>query len=643
MKFLLAALNAKYIHSNPALYSLRAYAEKYHPEAAAQVELAEYTINQTVEEILADLYERKPEAVAFSCYIWNWKMMQEVISELHQVRPELPIWLGGPEVSYHAEEVLEQFPFLTGIMVGEGEVTFSELLTFYEKKSSGRYSEQQQLQIVAFWPGAIKQAGLDSIAGIVYRDPITGELVRTKERSLTNISEIPFFYKDMKDFANRIVYYESSRGCPFRCGYCLSSIDKRVRLRDLTLVKEELQFFLDQKVPQVKFIDRTFNCNHQHAMEIWSYIQEHDNGITNFHFEISADLLNGEELALLAKMRPGLVQLEIGVQSTNLQTLEAVRRHTNLDKLRHAVVRIHSEYNIHVHLDLIAGLPYEDMGSFIRSFNDVYSMRPQQLQLGFLKVLKGSYLEEMAQTYGIVYQSCPPYEVLYTKWLSYGDIIRLKRVEEMVELYYNSNQFTHLIPVLQSRFENPFAMYDKLADFYHEKGYFVHTPARAYRYQVLLEFAQQEDPDGMELYRELAVYDLYLRENAKSRPAFALDEKPYHDQIVEFYQEEEKNRAYLPGYEEYHARQLQRMTHLEVFSWPVQKKAWELISMLKRGEVPETKTAILFDYQNRDRLTDNAGTAVVELPTAADAKPTAGQATAADAEAVAATGKGAAD
>ena len=342
-------------------------------------------------------------------------------------------------------------------------------------------------------------------------------------------------------------------------------------------------------------------------------------------------------------MRPGLVQLEIGVQSTNLQTLEAVRRHTNLDKLRHAVVRIHSEYNIHVHLDLIAGLPYEDMGSFIRSFNDVYSMRPQQLQLGFLKVLKGSYLEEMAQTYGIVYQNCPPYEVLYTKWLSYGDIIRLKRVEEMVELYYNSNQFTHLIPVLQSHFENPFAMYDKLADFYHEKGYFIHTPARAYRYQVLLEFAQQEDPDGMELYRELAVYDLYLRENAKSRPAFALDEKPYHDQIIEFYQEEEKNRAYLPGYEEYHARQLQRMTHLEVFSWPVQKKAWELISMLKRGEVPETKTAILFDYQNRDRLTDNAGTAVVELPTAADAKPTAGQATAADAEAVAATGKGAAD
>ena len=221
---ILTAINSKYIHSNLAVYCLRAYAKPYIDE----VEIAEYTINQQVDDILMSLYQKHPDILCFSCYIWNWKMMQEVISELHQVRPELPIWLGGPEVSYHAEEVLEQFPFLTGIMVGEGEVTFSELLTFYEKKSSGRYSE---LQIVAFWPGTIKQAGLDSIAGIVYRDPITGELVRTKERSLTNISEIPFFYKDMKDFANRIVYYESSRGCPFRCGYCLSSIDKRGRHR----------------------------------------------------------------------------------------------------------------------------------------------------------------------------------------------------------------------------------------------------------------------------------------------------------------------------------------------------------------------------------------------------------------------------
>ena len=634
MKILLVAINAKYIHSNLAVYCLKSYAAK----RGIEVELTEYTINHRRDDILMDIYQRKPDVVAFSCYIWNLEFVQDIAADLYKVLPDLEIWGGGPEVSYDAKEVLRRLPCVKGVMKGEGEKTFKEICRIYRNEF-----EKKKENVDNSWK---KSESVDNqlkgVDGISFREE-KEKIIDNPWRPIMDLSEVPFVYDHMEDFEHKIIYYETSRGCPFSCSYCLSSVDKRLRFRDIELVKKELQFFLDQKVPQVKFIDRTFNCNHQHAMEIWKYIQEHDNGITNFHFEISADLLNGEELALLAKMRPGLVQLEIGVQSTNLQTLEAVRRHTNLDKLRHAVVRIHSEYNIHVHLDLIAGLPYEDMGSFIRSFNDVYSMRPQQLQLGFLKVLKGSYLEEMAQTYGIVYQNCPPYEVLYTKWLSYGDIIRLKRVEEMVELYYNSNQFTHLIPVLQSRFENPFAMYDKLADFYHEKGYFVHTPARAYRYQVLLEFAQQEDPDGMELYRELAVYDLYLRENAKSRPAFALDEKPYHDQIVEFYQEEEKNRTYLPGYEEYHARQLQRMTHLEVFSWPVQKKAWELISMLKRGEVPETKTAILFDYQIRDRLTDNARTAVVELPTAADAKPTAGQATAADAEAVAATEKGAAD
>ena len=569
MKFLLAALNAKYIHSNPALYSLRAYAEKYHPEAAAQVELAEYTINQTVEEILADLYERKPEAVAFSCYIWNWKMMQEVISELHQVRPELPIWLGGPEVSYHAEEVLEQFPFLTGIMVGEGEVTFSELLTFYEKKSSGRYSEQQQLQIVAFWPGAIKQAGLDSIAGIVYRDPITGELVRTKERSLTNISEIPFFYKDMKDFVNRIVYYESSRGCPFRCGYCLSSIDKRVRLRDLALVKEELQFFLDQKVPQVKFINRTFNCNHQHAMEIWKYIQEHDNGITNFHFEVSADLLNEEELEIITAMRPGLIQLEIGVQSTNPDTIREIHRTMDLDKLAAKVARVNQAGNIHQHLDLIAGLPFEDIKSFAVSFDDVYRMRPEQLQLGFLKVLKGSLMQKEAEVYGIVYKEKEPYEVLSTNWLTYGEVLKLKMVESMVEVYYNSGQFKHTLVFLEQYFEDPFRMYEALGRFYEKKGYSEISHSRMRRYEILMEFAGEQKEIPSEALSDVMLLDLYLRENLKSRPSFASDQKPYERLIWDYRK----------------AKKIPKTAHIEVF---------------RDGK------KLLFDYTDRDPLTNNA-------------------------------------
>lgn len=612
MKFLLAALNAKYIHSNPALYSLRAYAGEHNAELARDVEIAEYTINQPLEEILADIYRRKPDAAAFSCYIWNWKMISELIGELHQVMPELPIWLGGPEVSFDAEQLLEEYPFLTGIMVGEGEATFSELLGFYEKRSSGRYSRQFQMQIAAFWPGAVSQAGLDSIKGIVFRDPVSKEIVRTEPRELTAIDSQPFFYQNMEGFENRIVYYESSRGCPFRCSYCLSSIDKKVRLRDMELVKKELQFFLDKKVPQVKFIDRTFNCNHRHAQEIWRYIQEHDNGVTNFHFEISADMLNGEELAILGKMRPGLVQLEIGVQSTNSRTLKEVRRFANLDKLRHAVVRIHAEHNIHVHLDLIAGLPYEDMDSFVRSFNDVYAMRPEQLQLGFLKVLKGSYMEEMASEYGLVYRKCPPYEVLYTKWLSYDDVIRLKKVEEMVELYYNSGQFTHILPVLVRCFGSAFEMYDRLAMFYQEKGYFVNSPARARRYEVLLEFAEQEDAERIGLYRELAVYDMYLRENAKSRPAFASDQRSHYDRIAGFYREEEENRAYLPDYGEYQAKQLQRMTHLEIFEWPVDKTAWELWEM-STEEKRQEETALLFDYRRRDPMYGNAAVMRVEL------------------------------
>ncbi|MDO4333309.1 MAG: B12-binding domain-containing radical SAM protein [Eubacteriales bacterium] len=613
MKFLLVALNAKYIHSNPALYSLRSYAVARDSEAENEVELAEYTINQQLSDILADIYKRKPDAAAFSCYIWNWNMMQELVTEFHKVMPQIPIWLGGPEVSYNVPEILEQYPFLTGIMTGEGEETFFQLLQHYRRQRVGEDPEAMQLQLTAFWPGAAEHTGLHAIAGLVFWDPVSGGIVRTQERALTDISGLPFIYEDLGAFENRILYYESSRGCPFNCSYCLSSIDKKVRLRDLSLVKKELQFFLDAKVPQVKFVDRTFNCNHEHAQEIWRYILEHDNGVTNFHFEISADLLNGEELALLSQMRPGLMQLEIGVQSTNPDTLREIRRYANLDKLRHTVVRIHAEHNIHIHLDLIAGLPFEDFASFQRSFNDVYYMRPEQLQLGFLKVLKGSYMAEMAENYGIAYTSKPPYEVLYTKWLSYEEVIRLKRIEEMVELYYNSNQFSHVLPVLEKQFPSPFDMFAALADFYEENGYFVNSPSRMYRYQVLLDFAAAVDLGRENLYRELLVYDMYLRENLKSRPVFAKDLSGWHDKITDFYKKEETERNYLPDYEGYNARQMQRMTHIELFRWPVEKQAWELLELHDRMFMGMQETAVLFDYRTRDPLTNDARTVEVEL------------------------------
>lgn len=587
MKFLLVALNAKYIHSNPALYSLRAYAGEQLQE---HVEIAEYTINNSLTDILADIYKRKPEVIGLSCYIWNIEMMLELVKELSKLLPDVPIWLGGPEVTYDAPKLLAKYPQITGVMIGEGEETFRELLEYYVNREG-------DLQRI---PGLCLPGGY------------------TTPRELTDISTLPFLYEDLEAFENKIIYYESSRGCPFRCSYCLSSIDKKVRLRDLETVKKELQFFLDHKVKQVKFVDRTFNCNHNHALSIWRYILKNDNGVTNFHFEIAADLLKEEELDLLGQMRPGLVQLEIGVQSTNPRTLEAIHRVMDVEKLEQVVARINAGQNVHQHLDLIAGLPFEDYESFGRSFNQVYAMKPEQLQLGFLKVLKGSEMCERAQEYGIVYTDKAPYEVLFTKWLSFEEVLRLKRIEEMVELYYNSNQFVHTLQFLVQAFDTPFQMYEALADFFERKGYFVNSPARSYRYQVLLEFACEYDRQYEEVYKELLVYDMYLRENLKSRPEFAKDLAEYKERMWNFYKTEEEKRTYLPAYKEYDFKQMARMTHLEPFYYPV----WEMMEREKSGEgrnmqmlsptgeelttAQQTPFFILFDYQERNPLTGDA-------------------------------------
>ena len=563
MKILLTAINAKYIHSNPAVYSLSAYANgnlSEEEKEKCQVEIAEYTINHRTETIIADIYKKKPDVLAFSCYIWNWEYVQEVMTELHKLMPNVPIYLGGPEVSFTAEAIQKQYPFLTGIMIGEGEETFLELCRAH-----------------------IENRDAKLLAGI------SGE-----PRGLVNINDIPFFYDDMAAFEHRIVYYESSRGCPYRCSYCLSSIDKTVRLRDLELVKKELQFFLDLKIPQVKFIDRTFNCNRYHACEVWQYIHENDNGITNFHFEISADILTDRELDILEKMRPGLVQLEIGVQSTNPETIKEINRVMNIDKLRDVVAKIHSFKNIHQHLDLIAGLPYEDYETFQKSFNAVYSMKPQQLQLGFLKVLKGAKMWEKAEEYGIAYTEKPPYEVLFTNWITYEEILRLKQVEEMVEMYYNSNQFTYTLAMLEMEFETSFRLYEALADYYVEKGYALQNPARGYRYQILLDFCIGKAPEKEDMYRELLTFDIYLREKMKTRPAFAKTQDTLKDVSREIYQKEEENRELLPAYGEYNSKQLSKMTHLEEFAYSV----W------KQGECKKLleEQLIIFDYNERNPL-----------------------------------------
>ncbi len=582
MKILLVAVNAKYIHSNPALYSLKAYARQLE---GRQIDIAEYTINHRLEEILADLYRHSPDMLAISCYIWNWELVSMLLCEIPKILPQTRIWLGGPEVSYNPEQILEQFPMVKGIMTGEGEETFRELAE------------------------GVKE--LSGIPGIVYRQD---GIVRTKERELLDLSRIPFLYEDLSAFANKIIYYESSRGCPYRCSYCLSSIDKKVRFRDMDMVKRELQFFLDERVVQVKFVDRTFNCDHEHAVSIWRYLLEHDNGVTNFHFEIEADILTKEELALLSRMRPGFMQMEIGVQTTNPESLREIRRHADMERLRRTVAQIGQAHNIHIHLDLIAGLPYEDYESFARSFNEVYEMQPQQLQLGFLKVLKGSPMHEMAESYGIQYLSVPPYEVLSTRWLPYEKVLLLKEVEEMVEIYYNSGQFRTAMCLLEKLFPDAFSLYTALAQFHRKQGYLQQAQARISRYQSLMEFMMTTVLSEKErLCKEVLTYDYYLRENAKSRPRFAPEEDEETKAVCKkrlraFYAMEETERRELPSYGAYDSRQMSKMTHAELLRYPVWSK--ELAPDIKPCEQP---VLVVFDYMTRDALTYNARTVLVQM------------------------------
>ena len=545
MKILLAACNAKYIHSNLAVYNLKSCSGEY----SSRVVVKEYTINQIRDDILKDIYLEQPDVVCFSCYIWNISFVRELVPDLKKILPQVEFWAGGPEVSYDAMEFLKKNPAFFGVMVGEGEETFHELAGYYIER---------------------KPETLSGIRGVAFRDENKGrDIVHTGWRELMDLSKVPFAYSNLTEFKNRIIYYESSRGCPFSCSYCLSSIDKKLRFRDIELVKRELQFFIDNKVPQVKFVDRTFNCKHDHAMEIWRYITENDNGITNFHFEISADLLRAEELALMKTMRPGLIQLEIGVQSTNPQTIKAIRRTMDFEKLKGIVEQIHSFGNIHQHLDLIAGLPYEGYDSFHKSFCDVYALRPEQFQLGFLKVLKGSHMMEMTGEYQILYKDREPYEVLSTAWLTYGEILRLKMVESMVEVYYNSGQFKNTLVFLEKYFDDPFRMYEALGRFYEKKGYSEISHSRMRRYEILMEFAGEQKEIPSEALSDVMLLDLYLRENLKSRPSFASDQKPYERLIWDYRK----------------AKKIPKTAHIEVF---------------RDGK------KLLFDYTDRDPLTNNA-------------------------------------
>lgn len=576
MDILLAAVNAKYIHTNLAVYSLRAYCREF----SRNISLREYTINQEKDQILKDIYHRAPKVLCFSCYIWNISFVKELIRDIHKILPDTVIWTGGPEVSYDPENFLGEMPEVFGVMLGEGEETFRKLAGYYINREG--------------------KEELYTISGICFRGE--NDVINSGFPEILDMDRLVFPYENLSLFSHKILYYESSRGCPFSCSYCLSSVDKKLRFKSLDLVKQELAVFLRNKVPQVKFVDRTFNCREYHALEIWQYIRDHDNGVTNFHFEIGADLLTEKEIALIRTMRPGLIQLEIGVQSTNEKTLKEIRRYASFEKIVSKVKAVYEGGNVHQHLDLIAGLPWEDYTSFARSFNQVYALAPQQLQLGFLKVLKGSYMYEKAGDYGCLYKDKEPYEVLETRWLSYGDIIRLKTVEEMVEIYYNSGQFSHTVKAVVKEFPDAFSFYESLGAFYEEKGYDTLSHSRIRRYEILLEFLEIRKFSCLEFYRQLMIFDLYARENMKTRPSWAPERKPYKEHIQSFYEREKEDPRYLLEYKDFTSRQMEKMTHLEIFTWNVPEGKKE------QGIYP-----VLFDYQKRNPLTNDGWSCLVEL------------------------------
>ena len=641
MNILLTAINAKYIHSNLAVYSLKASAGKYED----QVELVEYTINHQMDEIFAGIYRRKPELLLMSCYIWNRREVTETAASLKKVLPDLKIWAGGPEVTYDADHFLWKNPAFDGVMIGEGEQTFYRLLDYY----IGGNGTLEQIPGIAFREAAL-------VSGVRMGERCDApEFGNTKERKscepgftrtlplipTRDLNHLPFVYQDLKKFENRILYYETSRGCPFSCSYCLSSVDKRVRYRSMELVKKELMYFLSQNVKQVKFVDRTFNCSHVRTLELWRFLRDHDNGITNFHCEISADLINEEEIEVLKTLRPGLLQLEIGVQTVNPDALQAIHRTAPFTKIAENVTRIAQAHNVHQHLDLIAGLPYEDFESFRTSFDTVYQLYPQELQLGFLKVLRGSEMYEKAEEYGIVYRSTPPYEVLATRWISCDEILRLKEIEEMLEVYYNSLQYRNTIRAAQRLFARPIELYEALADYYEQEGLNGKSWSRLQRLEILRKFLYAVDERGedgtprfqgrskdavdLECFDELLTLDLYLRENAKSRPLWASNQGEAKDAVIAFYKKEEEAHCYLPELADRNWKQLMRMTHLEYFQHCRLAEVSPAVQAEPVRESCETERAngtaekcgsdvgqwVLFCYEERDVLTGDAQVQVI--------------------------------
>ncbi len=476
------------------------------------------------------------------------------------------IILGGPEVSYNAEETLKEIP-ADIVIRGEGEVTFYEIVKGLQNNT----------------------LTLEKINGISYRKE--NSIFSNQDRAPVALDELPFVYDDITAFQHRILYYETQRGCPYRCQYCLSSIEQGVRFLSMERVKKDLQFFLENHVPQVKFVDRTFNANEKHANEIWNYLIEHDNGVTNFHMEITADILTEKSLFLLQKARKGLFQFEIGVQSTNADTIKAIQRNTHFETLKIIVNKIKSYGNIHQHLDLIAGLPYEDYASFRRSFNDVYALEPEQFQLGFLKLLKGSGLRRDAEKYGIVYRKDAVYEVLYTKELSYFEICRLKQIEDMVETYYNSGKARYGIAYTIKFFPTPFDFYEALGEYWLSQNYHAVQHSKMELYSIFYAFVSQAENTAAykEVIKECLKLDIFINDNVKTLPDWLQENAEDKQKRWEYFNNAELIQQKVPHLAEQTPKQLSKSCYIGFFQYDVLSPQKE-----------KKQTVLLFDYAKKD-------------------------------------------
>lgn len=569
MKIILTTLNSKFIHSNLAIRYLSNYVKNI-----VDIEIYEFTINQNIDFIASEIYKLDPKVIGFSTYIWNLKETLKICEILKTVKPDIKIVLGGPEVSFDGESLMEQYPYVDFIIYGEGEETFKEFVDNIVHNNKD----------------------FSNVLGLIYRD---GEkVIKNKERDLIQeLDNIPSPYSNVgSEFKNKIVYYESSRGCPFNCKFCLSSSIKGVRYFNIDRVKEDLSNLIKCGVKQVKFVDRTFNANKKYAMEIMQFIIDKDPVDINFHFEVTAHLLDNEVLNFLKSVKEGLFQFEVGVQSTNDDTIKAVGRTTDFEKLSKVTRMIKSYKNIHQHLDLIAGLPYEDYNTFRESFNDVYNLKPEKLQLGFLKMLKGSGLRLKEEKYGYKYIDKPPYEVLANDFISYDKIIKLKGIEDLVEKYYNEGYFQHTLEfIIKNYYIGPFGFYEDFLKYWEDNDYNKVSHSRNKLYEILKRFVAYKDYAHISIIDNLLKYD-YIYNNKRPKLPVSLqvgDNRIVQKNIHNILKDERILEKYLYEYKDISTKKLINLVSLENFNVNV-------LEVIKAGYNPieSSKAYILFVHKD---------------------------------------------